>query len=332
MADIVTPEPRLSSHPWNLYQAKNRVESGSRRPHEGFYGQMLSDDLSNQRYAYDISFMPDGLQLSRASELLSALLDDFNHFGYDRDPVDLVCDLTVELLQESSDGNVLLLELHSLPRDWNHTQGRARHQEGANEANERLPSLGLIPNWSVKETRAGYSQALPLDRQRTVIPKTRVHRLALSRQDRSRWTRAVKGTRFVDATKLIDAGIDRLSWEGYSFSEVVVMQNLAVAASTAEIGWDGRGTFAEMATSPYMTFRRLRFRKFWIEALEGSVFFLNQFTTSNALYGQERFSFSLTGLPTPNDLEQAMDKIRSGTLTVEEAHNSYLSPRYSKSI
>lgn len=331
MADIASPQPRLSSLPWSLYQAEHLAGLASRGTREGFYGQMLSDDLSRQRYAYEISFVPHGLDRSRASELMFALLNDFNHSGYGRDPASLVCDLVAGLLQESSDGKAMLLELHSLPSDLNRAKRRARSAEAADEVEERLPSLGLIPNWSVKEVRIGFSQASPLDRQRTItIPRTCVHQLGLPRHDRRSWTRAVKGLRLIDATKSISAGVDRLSWEGYSFSEVATAQNLAVAASTAEIGWDGRGTFAEMATSPYMTFRRLRFTKFWVEALQESVVFLNQFTMRESLYGQDAFSFSLTGLPNATDLAQAMDNIRNGTLTVEEAQSSYLFPKYSK--
>lgn len=331
MPSVVAPQPRLSSHPWSLYQAEHLSRLAARRTREGFYGHMLSDDLRKQRYAYEISFAPDGLDWSRASELMFALLNDFNHTGYDRDPASLVCDLVVGLLQESSGGKALLLELHSLPSDRNRAKRRARRQAVTDEVGKSLPSLGLIPNWSVRETRAGFSQVSPIDGQRTItIPRARVHRLELRRHDRNSWARSVKGLRVVDATKLIDAGVDRLSWEGYSFSEVVAAQNLAVAASTAGIGWDGRGTFAEMVTSPYMTFRRLRFTKFWIEALQESIVFLNQFTASESLYGQDAFSFSLTGLPTAADLAQAMDNIRNGTLTVDEAHNSYLFPKYSK--
>ena len=79
-----------------------------------------------------------------------------------------------------------------------------------------------------------------------------------------------------------------------------------------------------------MAFRRLRFTKFWVEALQESTAFLNQFTTSELLYGKDAFSFSLTGLPSAAELAQAMGSIRNGTLTVGEAQNSYLFPKYSK--
>ena len=85
-----------------------------------------------------------------------------------------------------------------------------------------------------------------------------------------------------------------------------------------------------MATSPYMTFRRLRFTKFWVDALQESIIFLNRFTTSESLFGQEAFSFSLAGLPAAADLGRAMDNIRDGALTVDEAQSTYLFPKYSK--
>lgn len=330
MTDIASPQPRLSSNPWSLYQAEHLVGLASRGTSEGFYDRMLRDDLSNKRFAFEISFVPDRLEGARASELLFALLNDFNRSGYDRDPASIVCDLVVELLEESSDGKALLVELYSLPSEHNRVKRRARRQETTDEGGESLPSLGLIPNWSAKKTRTGFIQVSPADEQQTItIPKSRVHSLQLPRQSRISWTRAVKGLQLVDTAKPLLSGVDRLSWDGFSFPDVVATQNLAVACSTAEIGWDGRGTFAESVTSPYMTFRRLRFTKFWIEALQEAVAFLNEFTTSESLYGENAFFFSLTGLPTAADLNLAMHNIRSGKLTIDEAHNSYLYPKLS---
>jgi hypothetical protein len=226
----------------------------------------------------------------------------------------------------------LLLELHSLPDDRKRAKTRrVRRQDDPDTEGHALPSLGLIPNWSVKATRAGLSQVSPVVSQRPItIPRERVERLRLRRQNRDGWKRAVKELRQVDATKLIDAGVDRLSWEGYSFSEVVAAQNLAVATSTAQIGWDGRGTFAGSVTSPYMTFRRLRFVRFWIESVEDSVSFLNRLTSLESLYGSDAFRFSLSGLPSAQDLTEAMRDIRRGSLTIQQAHDRYLFPKYAR--
>lgn len=326
-----SPQPRLSGHPWSLYQAEHLARDPSRKARDGFYSHMLSDDLRKQRYAYEISFVPEGVDWSRASELLFALLNDFNHTGHDRDPAALVCDFVDGLLDESSGGKALLLELHSLPNERNRAKAspNARRQEAPDTEGQSLPSLGLIPNWSVKATRSGLSQVAPIVNQRPIaIPGARVHRLRLRRQNRDGWKHAVKELRQVDATKMIDAGVDRLSWEGYSFSEDVAAQNLAVAATTAPIGWDGRGTFSELVTSPYLAFRRLRFVRFWAESVQDSVAFLNQFTSSESLYGSDAFTFSLSGVPAPSDLTSAMHDIRSGSLTVEQAHNTYFFPKY----
>lgn len=331
MTDIASPQPRISSHPGSLYEAEHLADLASRGTNEGFYGRMLRDDLRKERYAFKMSFDPDGLEWSRASELMFALLNDFNRSDYGRDPASIVCEMAVGLLEESMEGKALLLELYSLPSDHNRAKRQAQRQETTDESGASLPSLGLVPNWSVKKTRAGYIQVSPADQQQTIaVPKSVVHALKLSRKCRISWRRASSGLQLVDAAKLLDSEVDRLSWDGYSFSDVVAAQNLAVASSTAQIGWDGRGTFAESVTSPYMTFRRLRFTKFWIEALQEAVAFLNRFTTSESLYGEDAFSFSLRGLPSASDLHQAMDNIRSGTLTVGEAHTSYLFPKYSE--
>lgn len=330
MSSVPLHQPRLSSDPWRLYQAEHLSLGGQRGTREGFYGQMLVDDLGKLRYAYEISFVPSGLDPSRAPEQMYALLSDFDHTGYRSDPAALVCDFVNELLKETADGGALLLELYWLRNSENAgRRNMRRHKvEEPDGAPEFSPSLGLIPGWAVKDSRPGYSQVLSLEQQTIRIPRKRVQRMELSRRNRSAWRQSLRRLRLVDANKLLDEGVERFSWEGYSFSEVVEAQNMAVAASTAAIGWDGRGVFADAVTSPYMTFRRLRFTKFWVSVLEEAVNFLNQFTTSEALYGQEAFSFSLGGLPTTAELAQAMDGVRNGTMTVDKARDSFLFPKY----
>lgn len=326
------PQPRLSAPPWSLYQAEHLALRRSSSERGGFYTGMLKDDLGKQRYAFEISLVPLGAEWSRASEIVFALLNDFNHTGYDRDPVAILCDFVDGLLEESTGGKELLLELHSLSdqvdRAKSRRLGRPEPSEGQRES---LPALGLIPNWSVRQMRSGLTQVSPDPGQPAVaIPGSRVHRLRLRSPNLGHWAHAVRELRQIDATKVIGAGVDRLSWEGYSFSEAVETQNLAVAATTAPIGWDGRGTFSELVTSPYMAFRRLRFVRFWAEAVEDSVAFLNQLTSDESLYGSDAFTFSLSGLPAPQELTAAMHEIRSGSLTVDQAHNKYLFPKYAK--
>lgn len=325
-----SPEPRLSAHPWSLYQAEHLARRRSSVERGGFYTGMLKDDLRKQRYAYEISLVPVGAEWSRASEVIFALLNDFNHTGYDRDPAAILCDFVDGLLEESAGGEDLLLELHSLPHEVNRAKsrrfGRPEPSEGQSES---LPTLGLIPNWSVRQIRSSLSQVSPdAGQPPVIIPGSRVHRLRLRSPNLGHWTQAVGELRQVDATKVIGADVDRLSWEGYSFSKVVETQNLAVAATTAPIGWDGRGTFSELVTSPYLAFRRLRFVRFWAEAVQDSVAFLNQFTSNESLYSSDAFTFSLSGLPAPRDLTDAMRDIRSGSLTVEQAHNRYFFPKH----
>ena len=325
-------QPRVSSHPWGLYRAEHLARKRSSVEREGFYAGMLKDDLRKQRYAYEISLVPVGADWPRASEVMFALLNDFNHTGYDRDPAAIVCDFVDGLLEESLGGEDLVLELHSLPDEFNRAKSRRLRQPGDSERQGvSLPALGLIPNWSVRKIRSDLSQMSPdAGQSPVIIPGSHIHRLRLRGTNLNDWKQVITELRQVDATKVIGADVDRLSWEGYSLSEVVATQNLAVAATTSPVGWDGRGTFADSVTSPYLAFRRLRFVRFWIEAVEDSVAFLNRFTSSESLYGSDAFTFSLKGLPTPGDLAGAMHDIRSGSLTVEQAHNAYFFPKYAK--
>lgn len=325
-----SPQPRLSAHPWSLHQADHLARSRSSIVRGGFYTGMLKDDLRTQRYAYEISFVPVGTEWSRASELMFALLNDFNHTGYGRDPAATLCDFVDDLLEESSGGKDLLLELHSLPEKANRSKShRFGRPEPSEEHNGSLPALGFIPNWSVRQIRSGLSQVSPAAGQPGVtIPSSRIHRLRLRSANLGRWKQAVRELGQVDAAKGVLADVDRLSWEGYSPSKVVEVQSLAVAATTAPIGWDGRGTFSELITSPYLAFRRLRFVQFWADAVDDAVVFLNQFTSCESLYGSDAFTFSLAGLPAPGDLTDAMREIRSGSLTVGRAHDRYLFPKF----
>lgn len=323
---------RLSAHPWSLYRADHLAGRRAASERTGFFRSMLMDDIGKQRYAYELAFMPVGAEWSRASEVMFALLNDFNHTGYGRDPVAILCDFVDGLLEETASGNDLLLELHALPKELSRSRSRRLRNPGSDLGQtEPLPALGLIPTWSVARRRSVFSQVSPQPGEPPVIiDGSRLHRLRLRSPNSEHWMRAVSDLRQVDATKVIGA-VDRLSWEGYSVSEAANTQNLAVAAATAPIGWDGRGMFAEMVTSPYSTFRRLRFVQFWVEAVLDSVAFLNQFTSDDSLYGSGAFTFSVSGLPAAEDLEDAMRAIRAGQLTVEQAHNRYLFPKYSKS-
>lgn len=325
--------PRVSAFPWGLYQAEHLAPTRADPERDGFYVGMLKDDLQKQRYAYEVSLLPHGVEWSRASEVIFALLNDFNHTGFDRDPAALVFDFADSLLEESVAGEEMLLELHALPDENNSAKssrrfGRMGDPDGQGEA---LPSLGFIPGWSTTRNRLDVSQvSTEAGRLAVVIPRPRIHRHGLRKTNKTTWKQTIRDLRQVDSVKVVGAGLDRLSWKGYAFSEVVATQNLAVAASTAPVGWDARGTFSEAVTSPYMAFRRLRFVRFWVEVVEDAVAFLNEFTSSNSLYGDDAFTFMLSGLPSPQELTEAMRAMRSGSLTVEKAHSTYLFPKYAK--
>jgi|GEM_PF-2352027 len=332
MLSSESPQPRLSAYPWDLYRAEHLARRRSDFERDGFYTRLLKEDLRTQRYAFEISLVPLGAELPRASKVLFDLLNDFSHGGYARDPAAVCCDFAGALLEESAGGADLILELHTLSDLENRTKSRGFARPDAPEDEHgSLPTLGFIPNWSVRKMLSGLSQESPVAGQPAVIiPGSRIHRLHLRSPNRGHWAHAVRDLRRVDATNAFGADVDRLSWEGYSLPKVAETRNLAVAATTAPIGWDARGTFSELVTSPYMTFRRLRFVKFWVEAVQDSVAFLSQLTSNESLYGSDAFTFSLSGVPAPQDLAAAMHAIRSGSLTVEKAHNTYLFPKHSK--
>ena len=325
--------PRLSALPWGLYQAEHLAPTRADLDHDGFYVGMLKDDLQKQRYAYEVTLVSEGVEWGRAREVVLALLNDFNQSSYGHDPAALIFDFADSLLEESVAGEEMLLELHSLPDEKESaTSSHPRRRIGDNTGQgEALPSLGIIPGWSTTRNRLDVSQvAIEPGRPPVQIPRARIHRLGLRTTNRTRWKQTIRDLRQVDSVKVIGADLDRLSWEGYAFSEVVATQNLAVASSTAPVGWDARGTFSEVVTSPYMAFRRLRFVRFWVEVVEDAVAFLNEFTSSNSLYGEDALTFKLSGLPSPQELTQAMEAMRTGSLTVEKAHSTYLFPKYAR--
>jgi hypothetical protein len=324
---------RVSALPWFLYQSEHLAAMRADLERDGFYVGMLKDDLQKQRYAYEVSLVPQDVDWSVASEALFALLNDFNHLGYDRDPAALVCDFADTLLDELVDANEVLLELHSLPEEYNRAKSSRRFgRPSVHERNvEAQPSLGFIPRWSALKSRSDVVQvATEADRPPAVIRGRSIQRGGVRVSNRANWQKAVKDLRQVDEVKMIGTNMERLSWKGYAFAQQVATQNLAVATVTAPLGWDARGTFSEAVTSPYLMYRRLRFVRFWVEVVEDAVTFLNTFTGSPSLYGDGAFTFSLSGLPTTEDLTNAMQAVRRGSLTVEAAHTTYLFPKYAK--
>lgn len=325
--------PRLSASPWELYGAEHLAPMRTDLSHDGFYVGMLKDDLRKQRYAFKVILAAEGVESGRAREVVLALLNDFNQSTYGQDPAALVFDFADSLLEESVTGAEILLELHSLPDEEErsrsfHPHGPIGDDTGLSKA---LPSLGLIPGWSTARHRRGVAQvAIEPGRPPVQIPRSHVQRLGLRTTNRTRWKRTIRDLRQVDRAMPMGADLDRLSWVGYSFSEVIATRSLAVASTTAPVGWDARGTFSEMVTSPYMTFRRLRFVRFWVEVIEDALAFLNEFTGSESLYGKDAFTFTLSGLPSPQGLTLAMESMRTGSLTVDEAHSTYLFPKHAR--
>ncbi|MET7281793.1 hypothetical protein ABZS29_26400 [Kribbella sp. NPDC005582] len=333
MTDTDAVDARQSAFPWMLYQSHHLGTTRSARRRDGLYVGMLKEDLQNYRYSYDLSIIPHGVHEPRASQLLAALLEDFNHTSYDSGPAELVVEFAMRLLEESSDGKEMTLELHSA--DGRRRGRRSRHGRHTDDPDQRpgpLPTLGFIPQWSVTKHRTGLLQFAPEAGHRpTPISSSRLHSVSLRRENKRNWDRAIKGLRQVDTTDLGGYSTSRISWKGYEFSKQLTAQKLVIAASTAGIGWDARGTFNDYVTSPYLTFRQLRFVKFWVESIEDSVSFLNQFTGNASLYGSDAFTFSLAGLPSPEDLLEAMDAVRSGSLNVKDAYDTFFYPKHAKS-
>lgn len=331
MAEFAAATERVSAFPYGLYQSEVLAPVHPPQERDGFYLSMLKDDLRQLHFAYEPALVPQGIGWRQASERIFALLNDFHRGGYFSDPAELVCDFAHELLEESVDGEELLLELHALPDEDYGSTDRVRRRPALSSPGGTLPSLGLVPRWSVTESRSGVVQVATLSsRQPVVIPGSRIQRVGLREANKRKWTRTVKELRQIDAVKLLGSDLDRLTWRGYAFSHHLATQNLALAAATAPLGWDARGAFSESVTSPYLAYRRLRFVRFWVETIEDSLAFLNQFTGSESLYGDAAFTFTLTGLPSPNELTEAMGEIRSGSLTVGDAHGTYFNPKYAK--
>ncbi|WP_284989495.1 hypothetical protein [Arthrobacter sp. efr-133-TYG-120] len=327
---------RVSAYPSMLHYSDRLSAKRKKLDRDGFYVGMLKDDIRNQRYAYEVSLVAQGADMEVASETLFALLNDFNDRGVDRDPTDPFFSFVDRLLEESVDGKGMLLELHLLPEEHNTAQQSRRRFQRAEVDDQQgtsMPSFGYLPRWSVLSSgRGDVLQVATAESAAPVsIPRGRICQAEMRQANRSKWRKTIKELRQVDDVKMF-GGADRLGWKGYTFSEQVETQNLAVASTTAPVGWDARGTFGDSVTSPYMAFRRLRFASFWAETVEDTIAFLNQFTSDKSLYGESAFAFSLSGIPSPRDLAAAMQDLRAGLITVEDAHNTYLLPKYAKRV
>lgn len=271
MSDFDQPTARVGAPPWRLYQSDITEQFRRENMRDGFYTGMLKQDLRTQRYAYEMSLAPHAVEWSTASAAIFGLLNDFNHTGYDREPVSLICDFVAAVLEEAAGGETMLLELFALPDESNRAKASQRYERSGDEEDpvSGLPSLGWIPRWSVTQRRRGLVQVpIEKDAPPTLIPASTVHDAVIRDQNLKIWKRAIGALRKVDEVKSFGAFQERMDWDGYSFTDQVGAQNLAVGAVTAAVGWDARGTFAESVTTPYMIFRRLRFAHFWLSALE----------------------------------------------------------------
>ena len=329
MNDAHGPGNRVSALPWRLYDAQHLGPTrGDER--DGFFGGMLKDDLDKQRFAYDITLQSEGVSWDLANGVLHTLLRDFDQWGHGHDPVDLLMRFTQTLLEESSTRDHLLLELFRMPQDPEDELRSRRHVPAVAASKPvHVPSLGFVPGWSTSEDRLGVNQLSPELGGRSVrLPSDRLRRVKLRSGNRQKWHKVVRELGQVDGLRGIVGSTDRLAWPGYDVSHQVATQNLAIASTTAPIGWDARGTFGDLVTSPYTMFRQLRFVRFWVEAVEDAAGFLNTLTADADLFGQNAFTFSLRGIPSASDLGKAMERVRAGSLTVADAHNTYLYPRY----
>lgn len=319
---------RASAVPWLLHQAESLTEIRATVGPEGFYVGMLKDDLSKLRYAYELSLVPEGRDFSEADDTLSKLLIDFRNTGYGRDPVTRISDFTDVLLDQCTEGNELLLELYALSDD-EVASVRSRKASQASDTGSRA-SLGYIPRWSVLRSRSDVAQlATEADAPAIVIDSQRIRRVRLPDSVWRKWRQTVRDLRQVDRVwRAQGESLDRLYWRGYDFSENQRALERAVAAATAPIGWDARGLIADSFTSPYLTYRRLRFVQFWVEAMESAVAVLNEYTSSPAIQGDEAFTFSIAGLPSGQEIGTAMEDLRAGVLSVDEANDRFLFPRF----
>ncbi|MFE7504170.1 hypothetical protein [Promicromonospora sp. NPDC057488] len=321
---------RSSADPWALYRNEQLAGRRGRVDRDGFYVGMLKSDIRNQRYAYDVSVLPECIDPAMASKALFTLLNDFSQHEYDRNPIGPIISFVDVLLDESVRSGGMLTELSAIAGEMDEGSSlRSRSSAALSLEAGRWPSLAYIPRWSVAKVRGEILQAgADSASARVRIPRERIRPVKLRRANRAKWRRAIKGLRRIDDRELF--GEERLAWDGYLFSNHVATQELAVAATTAPIGWDARGTFEKTVTSPYMAYRRLGFAKFWVEVIDDSVDFLNSITRDRSIFGDDAFGFSVVGLPSSSELSAAMGDLRNGLLTVERAHNMFMYPKYAK--
>lgn len=329
---VASLSARACAFPFALYQAEQLAFSRRDASHIGFYEGMLREDLRSLHHGYRVSLVIEAKDVEDASRALAVLLTDFQHLGYRADPLGSVFAFVERLLEESSERNCMTLELFKADSEdvaaATHPGRLPSRRSDATLVD--LPSLGYMPGWSISRRFRGVRQlSVVAGGSPSRIPSGRIVRHEMSRNAASMWRRTIRDLRAVDGNRLLARGIDHLSWLGYDSAAEIEAERLSAAAAAAPIGWNARELFREMISTPYSTYRRLRFNRFWIEVVRGAVDFLNGLTSSNELYGASSFTFRLDGLPEPEALQDAMQAIRAGSLSCGQARDDLLVPSYS---
>ncbi|GAC1532130.1 MAG: hypothetical protein NVS3B1_25630 [Marmoricola sp.] len=334
MTEHEMTDGRISAHPWSLYQADHLAELRAKSQRSGMFSWWLRDDLSNKRFGYDVNFVPTGASFDACATALFELLDDFNQHDYDRNPTDVIFALVDRVLDDSADAGELFFELfqRTAPQRRRARSRRQAAPQGAVEE-QLVPALGYIPPWSITSRRRGALQVAPvLGAANILIPSSRLRRLVLSSDNLSAWRHSTNALRKVDQRKVLGdrAGLERLGWEGYAFKEHAEAENLAVAHATARIGWDGRGTFSNNVTPHHLAYRQLVFTAFWISVVDEVVAFLNRITADPKIFGDEVFTFELSGLPSVDQLHEAMKAVRDGSGRLTDLSDVLLHPKFAR--
>lgn len=321
---------RMSAYPWTLYSAAH-LSDREREGLTGFNSGMLREDLSNLHYSYEVRLAYKGAEADAGNRLLAHLLDDFNHQGYERDPLHLIFALVPILLEESLASDGVYLEPFADPPDGI-MQKRRTAWNRRDVSDIDSPALGYIPGWSVRHSGRGLRQVSPEPGAPEVhVPASRVRTVEMPPSLRRRWRRIATQLAEVDEAKLITGGLEKMGWVGYEFAEHAKAEKLLVAAVTTDIGWDARGLFGEYVTPHYTAYRRLRFHAFWLEVVRSVVDSINTITSDRSIMAAAAFAFDLEGLPAPSRFTDAMSDLQAGKVSISAATDELLAPRYARS-
>lgn len=304
---------RHSKPAWTLYQNPGLTERAQRFT-ERMNSRMLLEDLGNRHYAYNPTLQFESEDPAAAEEFLCHLLIENSHTGRDRADLlfwDFFEAVEYDLFHVGRCTAELFLE----------------HEGPDQDSETEHPRLAVLPQWTLKHRRRRVWQLDPTrgirwrSLQGATLIEIKLGRPQTNDLQRTRRRLAALDQPPVDRTTLLTSGT-----RAYEFALHQRKLDEMSARATSAIGWDGRGLYMKRATDSLRVYRELRFTRTWLDMVAVALTALDGACRSSGSRYAPR-AIKLQGIPTADDLDDAMRAVTQGSESLDAIKSRLLYPR-----